>query len=100
MSISSREVAHIARLARLKLSSEEMDGLTHDLAEILDYVQRIAALESSEEAPAEEDQTSSTPLREDIVQASLPVEEALRPSARHDESFFRVPPVIDREEGP
>jgi aspartyl-tRNA(Asn)/glutamyl-tRNA(Gln) amidotransferase subunit C len=125
MSISRDDVAHIARLARLDLTAAETDGLARDLAQILEYVGRIAALETAVGVPdatgglLEEDSLArgvsepvagidsttgaagtpeATPFREDVIRPSLPVEEALRPSADHDGAFFRVPPVIDRDE--
>lgn len=97
MSISKDEVAHIGRLARLDLSPEEMVSLTHDLGEILGYVEKIALLDSDVEA-MDPIVITPTPMRDDIVQPSLPAADALRPSADHDAEFFRVPPVIEREE--
>lgn len=105
MSISSREVAAIARLARLALSEAESAQLTHDLAEILDYVGKLDALDEPEGAGVTRTEQALpgagmvTPFREDVVRASLAVEDALAPSADHDGQFFRVPPVIEREEG-
>ena len=106
--ITRDEVAHIGRLARLDLSSAEMDSLTHDLTEILGYVEKIAAIETEVAdadagslpplAPVVGTGEPVTPMRSDEVGPSLPVVEALRPSADHDDDFFRVPPVIEREE--
>jgi len=93
MSISRNDVERIAALARLELTEEEVARLTGDLTAMLDYVEKIDALS----AAAEDGEGTGTPLRDDTVVPSLPVEEALRPSADHDASFFRVPPVIDRE---
>ena len=106
--ITRDDVAHIGRLARLDLSPAEMDSLTHDLGEILGYVEKIAAIETAADdadagslpplAPVAGTGEPVTPMRADTVGASLPVDEALRPSADHDDQFFRVPPVIEREE--
>ncbi|MDZ4806513.1 MAG: Asp-tRNA(Asn)/Glu-tRNA(Gln) amidotransferase subunit GatC [Candidatus Eisenbacteria bacterium] len=113
MSISRDEVAHIGRLARLDLSAAEMESLTHDLGEILGYVEKISALDSdtdevrgapgaasakSVQATAPDIPSPTTPMRDDLIQPSLTTEQALRPSADHDAEFFRVPPVIEREE--
>ena len=49
-------------------------------------------------ATSDEADRAETPMRDDVVLPSLPVIEALKPSADHDDNFFRVPPVIDREE--
>lgn len=97
MSISREEVAHIGRLARLDLSAAEMDSLTHDLGEILGYVEKISVLDSGVETKAS-DIPTMTPMRDDLIQPSLSPEDALLPSADHDAEFFRVPPVIEREE--
>jgi len=104
MSISRADVTHIARLARLALSEAEMDSLTHDLAEILAYVKKLDALDES--GPAASVRTEEalpgaggdTPFREDVVADSLPVDVALGAAADHDGAFFRVPPVIERED--
>lgn len=116
MSISRDDVAHIARLARLALSPAETDSLTHDLGEILGYVEKIGALDTSTDevrgaadAALNSGAESSdpivqrivphpTPMRPDDIQPSLAVDAALGQSADHDDEFFRVPPVIDREE--
>ena len=111
MSISEKDVAHIAKLARRELTPAETTSLTHDLAEILGYVEKIAAIETGDadqdagsqpaDAPGlgEKRAPAGPPFREDVILPSLPVEVALHPSADHDDSFFRVPPVIAREEG-
>ncbi len=94
MSISRSDVERIAGLARLELTEAEIARLTGDLGAMLDYVKKIEALPAADEERDE----APTPFREDVVIPSLPVAEALRASADHDEAFFRVPPVIDRED--
>lgn len=104
MSISRDQVSHIARLARLALSEEEKGSLAHDLAEILAYVSKLDALAPSGAAATARTEDAlpgaggATPFREDVVTPSLPVERALRLSEDHDDDFFRVPPVIERED--
>lgn len=102
MSISRDEVAHIARLARLALAPAEIDSLTRDLDEILAYVQKLDALGIEGTGRTEDALPGAadvTPLREDRLLGSLPVEAALGPSRDHDGTHFRVPPVIERGEG-
>ena len=99
MSISKDEVAHIGRLSRLDLSPAEMESLTHDLGEILGYVEKISALDSHNSdtdevrgapgaASAKSAQATApvitTPMRDDLIQPSLTTEQALRPSLRAD----------------
>lgn len=102
MSISRDQVSHIARLARLALSEAETASLGHDLAEILAYVRKLDALDAGGAATRTEDALpgagGATPFRADLVTASLPVSVALGLSQDHDGDFFRVPPVIERED--
>lgn len=101
MSISRDQVSHIARLARLALGRGN-EELGHDLAEILAYVRKLDALEAGGASTRTEDALpgagGATPFRADSVTPSLPVEVALGLSQDHDGNFFRVPPVIEREE--
>lgn len=108
MSISRSETARIAALARLRLTDQELTDLTRDLDTIVEYMARIEALDpalrdgsaaSGAAAAGHADSAPGpTPFREDEARPSLPQAEALRPARDHDDAFFHVPPVIEREE--
>jgi len=90
MSIPREEILYLARLARLELSPEEVDGLGRDLEAILDYAGRL------EDAPPRPDGEDMRPsdLREDEVREGLPPGEATRSAPSAAGNLFRVPPVL------
>lgn len=96
MSALSREdVLRIAELARLDLTPDEVDLFTRQLADILDYVEQIRALDTSGVAPTSH--AINRPLeREDVVHESLPRAEALAnaPDAAAESGLFKVPRVF------
>ena len=93
MSISRDQVLHVARLARLDLSDDEVERLTAELAAILDAVSKVSELDLAD-VPA-----TSHPLEvvnvwdEDEPRDCLPVDEALANAPDRDGDFFRTPPA-------
>ena len=93
MAISRDEVVHVARLARLALTEEEVERLTGELAAILDAVGIVAELDLAT-VPA-----TSHPLDvvnvwdEDEPRPSLSLEEVFANAPERDGDHFRVPPV-------
>jgi aspartyl-tRNA(Asn)/glutamyl-tRNA(Gln) amidotransferase subunit C len=103
MKISEKDVAYVADLAHLELTPEERLRFLRDLNSILDYVDRLNELDTSNVQPMA--QTGSLPgavsdsSREDILEGlrkSLPHEVALANAPDSDGTFFRVPKVIER----
>ncbi|HET6361048.1 MAG TPA: Asp-tRNA(Asn)/Glu-tRNA(Gln) amidotransferase subunit GatC [Gemmatimonadota bacterium] len=92
MTVSPEDVRHIARLARLELTDEEVDRFRRELSTILAYVEKLEELEAGSAAePPKPDQ----PLREDaLVEWTdlAPLHEAAPDFAG---GFFRVPRVIE-----
>lgn len=102
MKISEKDVAYVADLAHLELSAEERVRFLRDLNSILDYVNRLNELDTSEVQPMAQVTASggnAATLREDILEGlrkSLPHDLALANAPDSDGSFFRVPKVIER----
>ena len=112
MKVTEKDVAYVADLANLELTAEERGGMLRDLNSILDYVDRLNELDTSDVPPMAQvsdrygvDQTKqgserfAYASREDVVEGlrkSLPHEEALANAPDADENFFRVPKVIER----
>jgi len=94
MKISRQEVEHVAHLARLHLSEDELDTMTSQLDKILEYVQKLEELDTGDIPPTTHAFSVSNAFRDDEVQPSLPLQEVLSCSARHNESMFQVPQVI------
>ena len=112
MKVTEQDVAYVADLANLELTDEERAGMLRDLNSILDYVDRLNELDTSDVPPMaqvsdryglDESKQGSERFayssREDVLEGlrkSLPHEVALENAPDADEDFFRVPKVIDR----
>ena len=91
MAISREEVVHIARLARLELTEEELERLGTQLDAILEAVGKVAELDLSEVEPTSHPLALENVWAEDEPRASLAVEEALANAPDREGAFFRVP---------
>lgn len=97
MSVTKKEVEHIAKLSKLKFSGEETEKLTADLNQILKHVERLNELDTSNVEPLSHPITCSKPLRKDQLKDSVKAEEALKNAPHRDENFFLVPKVISSQ---
>jgi aspartyl-tRNA(Asn)/glutamyl-tRNA(Gln) amidotransferase subunit C len=95
MSITRDQVLHVARLAKLRLSPEEIDRIGSDLAKILDYVALLAELDTRDVEPTAHVAVQSAPLREDTVVALLSTEETLAEAPRRLDDGFLVPGFLE-----
>jgi aspartyl-tRNA(Asn)/glutamyl-tRNA(Gln) amidotransferase subunit C len=112
MKVTEKDVAYVADLANLELTDDERRGMVRDLNSILEYVDRLNELDTSDVLPMAQvsdrygvDETKqgserfAYASREDILEGlrkSLPHAEALANAPDADEDFFRVPKVIER----
>ena len=95
MSLTLSEVEHIADLARLELSVEELARYREQLSAILDYAARLQQIDTSAIAPTTSALAAGLPLRDDVARPGLDVEKVLRNAPLSDENQFRVPPVLE-----
>ncbi|MEA5113335.1 MAG: Asp-tRNA(Asn)/Glu-tRNA(Gln) amidotransferase subunit GatC [Geobacteraceae bacterium] len=95
MKLTREEVEHVARLARLELSEEEKDLFTGQLDGILAYVDKLNELDTAGIQPTSHAVPMENAFREDVVAASIGLENALANAPDRSESFFRVPKVIE-----
>ncbi|MCC7422826.1 MAG: Asp-tRNA(Asn)/Glu-tRNA(Gln) amidotransferase subunit GatC [Planctomycetaceae bacterium] len=93
--LSLDKVQRVANLARLKLSTDELQAMTTQLGRILDYVDRLSELDTEDVAPMAHAVEVSNVFREDVVVDSLPRPEALKNAPKTDGRFFLVPQVIE-----
>ena len=93
VAISRDEVLHVARLARLELSDEEVERFREQLSAILEAVGKVAELDLSGVEPTSHPLDLVNVWAEDEPRPSLPVEEALANAPDRDGSFFKVPPA-------
>ncbi|MEW6487759.1 MAG: Asp-tRNA(Asn)/Glu-tRNA(Gln) amidotransferase subunit GatC [Thermodesulfobacteriota bacterium] len=95
MKIGREEVLHVARLARLTFSEEEVGALAEQLSSVLEYVEALAELDVEGVEPMSHVLEYPTPMREDIARPSLPREAALANAPDAEQGCFRVPKVIE-----
>ncbi len=92
--IERKTVEHIANLARLEVSEEEMVSFTRELGSILDYVEQLNAVDTENVEPTAFMVPAHDPLRDDTIQKSLPAEKILQNGPVVKKGFFAVPKVI------
>jgi aspartyl-tRNA(Asn)/glutamyl-tRNA(Gln) amidotransferase subunit C len=95
MSLTRKEVEHIADLARLELSETEKQKYQEQLSAILDYAARLQQLDTSGIPPTSSVLPPHSTLREDVPGASLPREETLANAPATKDDQFQVPPVFE-----
>jgi aspartyl-tRNA(Asn)/glutamyl-tRNA(Gln) amidotransferase subunit C len=93
VTISREEVLHVARLARLALTDEEVERLGAQLNAILEAVGKVAELDLADVEPTAHPLELVNVWAEDDPRPSLPVEEALANAPDREAGFFRVPPA-------
>ena len=93
-SLSRAEVEHVAHLARLGLTDDELATLEGQLNHILDQYSILARLDTDEIPPTAQTIELETILREDVVRPSLPVEAVVANAAERDGDFIVVPPIL------
>ncbi|MGH2899108.1 MAG: Asp-tRNA(Asn)/Glu-tRNA(Gln) amidotransferase subunit GatC [Solirubrobacteraceae bacterium] len=95
MNITRETVLYVARLARLRLSDEEVPRMQRDLDAVLGYVAELRELDTAGVPPTTHVLDIATPLRPDVVRDVLPVAEVVRNAPEHDESAMIVPKVLE-----
>lgn len=94
MKITRELVLHIAELANLKLKEEEIEKFQKELNQILEYVEKLNELDTSDVEPLSHPLPVINVMREDKLQKSVEREEALKNAPDSTEEFFKVPKVI------
>jgi aspartyl-tRNA(Asn)/glutamyl-tRNA(Gln) amidotransferase subunit C len=95
MSLTLKEVEHIARLARLALSDEEKARYREQLSAILDYAARLQQLDTRDIPPTSSVLPARSVLRPDRARPGLPLPDVLANAPDEQDNRFRVPPVLE-----
>lgn len=95
MAITRKDVEHVARLARLALSEEEIILFQQQLARILDHAERVTSLDTEGVEPTSHAIPLSNVFREDEVGPCLTQDEALANAPEAESGQFRVPRIIE-----
>jgi aspartyl-tRNA(Asn)/glutamyl-tRNA(Gln) amidotransferase subunit C len=97
VSLSTDEVRHVARLARLALSDEEVEALGAQLTAILAYAEKVSEVATADVPPTSHAFPLRNVFREDQPRPSLTPAEALSPAPVAQDGRFRVPRIVARE---
>jgi aspartyl-tRNA(Asn)/glutamyl-tRNA(Gln) amidotransferase subunit C len=92
--LSRTDVEHVAHLARLGLTDQELDRLEGQLNHILDQYAVLAELPTDDIPPTAQTIEAENILREDVVTPSLPTDVALAGAPERSGSYFVVPAII------
>jgi aspartyl-tRNA(Asn)/glutamyl-tRNA(Gln) amidotransferase subunit C len=92
--ITSDDVAHVARLARLTLTDDELDTFTGQLGSILDHAADVEALDLDDVPPTSHPYPLRNVVRPDEVRPCLDRDEVLAEAPSAEDGMFRVPPVL------
>ena len=93
--LSREEVIHIAQLARLELTPEEIERYREQLSAVLDYFTKLAEVDTTGIPPTASVLPPRSVLRKDEPRPGLPREELLANAADTEDGQFKVPPVLE-----
>ncbi|MGE3620371.1 MAG: Asp-tRNA(Asn)/Glu-tRNA(Gln) amidotransferase subunit GatC [Acidimicrobiia bacterium] len=96
-SISRDDVAHVAKLARLELSDDELETFTGQLAAVLGHAADVEALDVADVEPTSHPYELRNVLRPDEVDPADVRAEVLAAAPAAEAGMFRVPPVLGEE---
>jgi aspartyl-tRNA(Asn)/glutamyl-tRNA(Gln) amidotransferase subunit C len=97
MSVSEKDVAHVAELANLELTDTEKTAMLRDLNAVLGYFAQLNELNTASVPPMTQVSEAAGPhLRVDQVAPSLARDKVMSSAPDSDGVFFRVPKVIER----
>ena len=93
MAITRREVLHVAKLAQLELTDEEVERLTGELGAILDAVGKVAELDLADVPPTSHPLALVNVWDADEPRESLGLDEVFANAPQREDDLFRVPPT-------
>lgn len=95
--LTRADVVHVAKLARLALTDDEIDLYTHDLAGILAHAQDVASLDTAGVAPTAHPLPVVNVLRDDVVRPGADRDEVLAMAPASESNRFRVPKILGEQ---
>lgn len=91
--ITIKDVEHVAKLARLELTDTEKEKYTNQLGAILDYVEQLNEVDTSNVEPMEHAYPIFNVMREDEPKADFTRDEMLANAPDEEDGFFKVPKI-------
>ncbi|MET1044212.1 MAG: Asp-tRNA(Asn)/Glu-tRNA(Gln) amidotransferase subunit GatC [Microbacteriaceae bacterium] len=96
--ITAEQVAHLANLARIDLTTEEIAKLTAELGEIVHAVEKVTEVATPEVPATSHPVPLQNVFRADVVGETLTAEQALAGAPEHDGSRFKVSAILGEEQ--
>lgn len=96
-SIDQSTVRHVAHLARLKVTDDEVAQFADQLSNILTYVELLNEVDTTNVQPTAHAGAVANAFREDVPVESWSPEQALANAPAKNETYFKVPKVLDQE---
>ena len=93
--ISRENVQHVARLARLELSAEDLVRMQAELSNILAYIDKLRSVDTAGVPPTSHAVPLTNVMREDEPRPSLPLADMLANAPEPAGDFFRVPRIVE-----
>lgn len=95
MALTNEQVEHVAMLARLGLNDEERERMREQLSSILEHIDQLRTVDTSNVPPTAQVIPLGPMLREDVVQPSLTVDQVLANAPRTEGGFIKVRAILD-----
>jgi len=95
MSVTKKDVEHIAKLANLEFSETEIEDFTGQMNQILSHMDKLNELDTSNVEPLSHPVENANVFREDQLKESTPTFRALQNAPDKSETHFKVPKVIN-----
>jgi aspartyl-tRNA(Asn)/glutamyl-tRNA(Gln) amidotransferase subunit C len=94
MAITREEVLHVAKLARLELTDDEVERLTEQLGAILEAVSKVSELDLSDVPPTSHPLELVNAWADDVPHESLPLDKVFANAPAREGDLFKVPPTV------
>ena len=94
MGLTRDEVAKVSLLARLRFNDEELETLTTQLGQVVEYVRQLEELDTESVQPMAHVEDTHNVFADDVAQPSLDREDALANAPKRDDECYRVPAVL------
>ena len=95
MTVSKKDVEHVAVLARLGLTEEEKELFAGQLSKILDHFSELQKLDTKNIEPTSHSLAIENVFRDDVARPFPNPEIIVAQSADHENNFYRVPRILD-----
>jgi len=93
--VTREQVLHVAKLARLKIPEKELDAYANDLNSVLDYVEKLSELDTTDVEPTSHVLPMKNVWRLDEAMDSEQAEDVLKEAPERMDNFFKVPRILE-----